>query len=99
MARADKLVGMKMPGKPMAEEELDMDLEGEALEEEEMLEGDEAGMELEEGGMAEVADEELIMEAIARGLLPEDFEMPGAEVEEDMDLEEDLPLDEEEEEY
>ena len=92
MARADNLKNMGMPKKPMAEEELDADLMGEELEgETELEEG--APLE-EESPLADIADEDLINEAMMRGLLPEDFEMPGAEdsegLEEDLEDEDEL---------
>jgi hypothetical protein len=94
-SRADKLKNLKMPSKPMAEEEVDMDLameEGLEGEEGELSEEDlELAEEMpEEAGMLEeYSDEELIDEMRKRGLME-------AEEDEEMMAEEEMPEDEEE---
>lgn len=94
MARADKLKNLKMPGKPMAEEEALMDLDmlgGEEMPGEEMPEEDD--MMLEEGGaelgmLDDISDEELIAEMQKRALaMPEEEMLEEGEEEEGEDLE------------
>lgn len=91
--RADKLKDLQMPKKPMAEEEVDMDLamedlgelEGEELPEEAELEE----MEMEEGEdmFQEYSDEELLAELQKRGLIDADADMNEDEMpEEEMDM-------------
>jgi len=109
VARSDKLLNMKMPKKPMAEEELDADLAGEDLEMAEEEAGEAAeleGMMPEGEGLPELADIDdmaLLEEAMARGLLPEDFEMPetaaAEEGMEDLEMDEEAELEDEEELY
>lgn len=85
----DKLKGMKMPAKPMGEEEAGQDLELELAGEDEPMEAEmgegEEGMEMEEGGpadmLADISDEDLLKEFKARGLSL-DAEMPEGEEEE-----------------
>ncbi len=84
--RANKLKDLKMPKRPMAEEEVDMDLEleelgaGEELPEEEGLE-EMPDMEEVAGNLDEYSDDELLDEMKKRGLMPDD-EMPEEEDEE-----------------
>lgn len=80
-SRADKLKDLKMPARPMAEEEAEMDL---AMEELPAMEGEELAEEGEdladmpaEEEMAELevySDEELMEEMKRRGLMPEEEE-------------------------
>lgn len=97
MARKDTLGKLKMPEKPMAESEAEMDLGMEAGEEEMPMEDEvmpEGEMMMDEEGLAIYSDEELLEELKLRGLSGE--EMPEDEMMEDEDLEE-LPLEDEDE--
>lgn len=80
MPRIQDLKNMKMPNQPMAEDELDNDLEAEMGEETEPGEL-EAEPEM-GGGLEEITDDELVQEAIMRGILPDDFELPLASIDE-----------------
>lgn len=75
--RAEKIAKMKMPMKPMAENEADMDMEGldipaEAAEEGEPVEQEQMendmGEAAEDNGLADLSDDELIKELATRGL-------------------------------
>ncbi len=96
MKRKDKLKEMKMPGKPMAEEELDLDLamddelsmDEEMPEDMEMME-DEEGEDMEMSPLEDISDEDLMEEMKKRGLMPDE------EIEEEPEIEEDEEEDEE----
>lgn len=88
LKRADKLKSMKMPSKPMAEEDVEMDLSLEEMPEDEEMPMGEETPEEEMNELDIYSDEELIEEMKKRGLM-EGEEMPEEEMpEEEMDIEE-----------
>ena len=92
MKRADKLNKMKMPAKPMAEQEagadMDMAMADMPMEDEAAMEGEPMDQEMAEAGagdmLADISDDDLMAEIKKRGLQMPAGEEPEAE-DEDME--------------